>query len=137
MRSGSRKWIIGLTRPSHTLPSGVSPPPRMAESAQRQASTGLLLPNHPSGMNIAVTRPQAMNAAMLGMIMPERKVPNLWTATRAPPPLEVVACDVVVMVVPPGSDAGLAPGGDGVGGRAGRLSGIGGLVGRQGCLGDR
>ena len=36
-------------------------------------------------MNSAVMNPQAMNAAMFGMIMPLRNVPNLWTATRAPP----------------------------------------------------
>ena len=28
-----------------------------------------------------------MKAAMFGMIMPERKVPNFCTATRAPPDL--------------------------------------------------
>src|SRR5690606_39438663 len=129
---------MGPTRPVHTLPSDASPPPRMAESAQRHAATGLSLPNQPLGMNIAVTSPQAMKAAMFGMIMPERKVPNLCTATRVPPARGVaVVVDVVVMVVPPGSDAGLPSGGDGVGGRPGRLSGIGGLIGRQGCLGDR
>ena len=39
---------------------------------------------HPSGMTNAVSRPQAMIAPMLGMIMFERKVPNFWTCTRAP-----------------------------------------------------
>ncbi len=47
-------------------------------------------------MNRAVMNPQAMNAAMFGMIMPLRNVPNLWTATRAPPG-RFVSGDVVVM----------------------------------------
>ena len=33
-------------------------------------------------MKNAVMKPQAMNAAMFGMIMPDRKVPNFWTAIR-------------------------------------------------------
>ncbi len=37
---------------------------------------------HPSGMKNAVTRPQAMIAAMLGMIMFDKKVPNFCTWTR-------------------------------------------------------
>src|SRR4051812_38512471 len=98
MSRGSRKWIIGPTRPSQLVPSGVSPPPSIAEFSHCHAATGLLLPNHPSGMNMAVMSPQAMNAAMLGMIMPDRNVPNLWTATRAPPPRGVVVSDVVVIV---------------------------------------
>src|SRR5690554_2266897 len=48
-------------------------------------------------MKRAVMRPQAMNAAMLGMIMPLRKVPNRCTPTRAPP--RVRGCDSVVMTV--------------------------------------
>src|SRR5690606_6671302 len=48
-------------------------------------------------MNRAVMRPQAMNAAMFGMIMPLRKVPNRCTPTRAPP--RVRGCDSVVMTV--------------------------------------
>ena len=39
---------------------------------------------HPSGMKNAVIRPQAMIAAMFGMIMMDRKVPNFCTWTRAP-----------------------------------------------------
>jgi hypothetical protein len=31
----------------------------------------------PSGINIAVIKPHAMNAAMLGMTIPLRKLPNL------------------------------------------------------------
>jgi hypothetical protein len=34
-------------------------------------------------MKNAVMNPQAMNAAMFGLIMPDRKVPNFCTATRA------------------------------------------------------
>ena len=33
-------------------------------------------------MNSAVISPQAMNAAMFGMIIPDRNVPNFWTAIR-------------------------------------------------------
>jgi hypothetical protein len=36
----------------------------------------------PTGMKNAVTRPHAMMAAMLGMIMFDKKVPNFWTWTR-------------------------------------------------------
>jgi hypothetical protein len=38
-------------------------------------------------------KPQAMNAAMFGMTMPDKNVPNFCTATRAPPIL-------LVLVVP-------------------------------------
>src|SRR3954452_8386573 len=38
----------------------------------------------PDSMKSAVMKPQAMNAAMFGMIIPDRKVPNFWTATLAP-----------------------------------------------------
>ncbi len=37
----------------------------------------------PTGMKNAVIRPHAMIAAMLGMIMFDRNVPNRWTWTRA------------------------------------------------------
>jgi hypothetical protein len=33
-------------------------------------------------MNNAVMKPHAMNAAMFGMIIPDRNVPNFCTATR-------------------------------------------------------
>ena len=35
---------------------------------------------HPVSMKNAVMNPQAMNAAMFGMIIPDRNVPNFWTA---------------------------------------------------------
>ena len=35
-------------------------------------------------MKNAVIKPQAMNAAMFGMIIPDRNVPNFWTAIRVP-----------------------------------------------------
>ena len=54
---------------------------------------------NPAGMKNIVTMPQAMNAAMFGRIMLDRNVPNLWTATRAPPG-RFVSGDVVVIVVP-------------------------------------
>src|SRR4029453_12707598 len=60
--------IIGPTRP----PSACLPNPPIP-------STGV----KPFSMKKAVMNPQAMNAAMFGMIMPERKVPNFCTATRA------------------------------------------------------
>ena len=41
-------------------------------------------------MKNAVMKPQAMNAAMFGMIMPDRNVPNFCTATRAPPDVLLV-----------------------------------------------
>src|SRR5262245_50212517 len=45
---------------------------------------------HPSGMKNAVTRPQAMIAAMFGMIIMDRKVPNFctWTRMLVPEPPE-------------------------------------------------
>ena len=48
----------------------------------------------PVGMKNAVMKPHAMKAAMLGMIMPLRKVPNFCTLTRAP---GRAGADVVVM----------------------------------------
>jgi len=42
-----------------------------------------LLGNGPSAMKSAVMMPQAMNAAMFGITMLERKVPNRCTWTRA------------------------------------------------------
>src|SRR4029450_4496920 len=60
--------IIGPTSP----PSACLPNPPIP-------STGV----KPFSMKNAVMNPQAMNAAMLGMIMPDRKVPNFCTATRA------------------------------------------------------
>ena len=55
---------------------------------------------HPFSMKKAVMRPHAMKAAMFGMIMPERKVPNFWTATRAPPDLLGVVCTSVATSTP-------------------------------------
>ncbi len=37
----------------------------------------------PVGMKRAVIRPHAMNALILGMIMPARYPPNFWTRARA------------------------------------------------------
>jgi hypothetical protein len=51
----------------------------------------------PVGMKKAVMMPHAMNAAMLGMIMPLKKVPKAWTWTLAP--FLVVVSDVVVIRV--------------------------------------
>jgi hypothetical protein len=42
-------------------------------------------------MNNAVMNPQAMNAAMFGMIIPDKNVPNFCTATRAPDVLPTAA----------------------------------------------
>src|SRR5262245_13906281 len=48
----------------------------------------------PTGMKNAVSRPHAMIAAMLGMIMFDRKVPNFWMWTRT----EVRCCRGAVAV---------------------------------------
>ena len=42
------------------------------------------LGHQPTSMNRAVSRPQAISAGMLGMIMLDRNVPNFCTWTRAP-----------------------------------------------------
>src|SRR3954453_18545116 len=62
---------------------------------------------HPSGMKNAVIRPQAMIAAMFGMIIMDRKVPNFCTRTRKlvldpPEVLAVVAIEAIFLplVVP-------------------------------------
>jgi hypothetical protein len=49
-------------------------------------------------MKSIVMKPQAMNAAMLGMIMPDRNVPNRCTPTRARF-APVAGVDAVVMVL--------------------------------------
>jgi hypothetical protein len=41
-------------------------------------------------MKNAVINPQAMNAAMFGIIIPDKNVPNFCTATRALPALPVL-----------------------------------------------
>ena len=65
---------MGPTMPALGLPSASTPkPPSRAIGVQ------------PVSMKNAVMRPQAMKAAMFGMIMPDRNVPNFWTATRVPP----------------------------------------------------
>jgi hypothetical protein len=48
----------------------------------------------PTLMKIAVIRPHAMNAPILGITMFDKKVPNRWTATLAEP---VCAVTSVVM----------------------------------------
>ena len=77
--SGNMNRIIGPTRPMFGAPAASVPKPP-------SPSTGV----QPVSMKNAVMKPQAMNAAMFGMIMPERKVPNFCTATRAPPVLPAV-----------------------------------------------
>src|SRR5215213_11172822 len=72
--SGSMNRIIGPTRPTLGAPAAFVPNPPIP-------STGV----QPVSMKNAVMKPQAMKAAMFGMIMPDRKVPNFCTATRAPP----------------------------------------------------
>src|SRR3954449_2231666 len=49
----------------------------------------------PDSMKSAVMKPQAMNAAMFGMIIPDRKVPNFCTATLAPDCLAGAAVDAL------------------------------------------
>jgi hypothetical protein len=41
--------------------------------------------------------PHAINAGIFGMIMPDRNVPNFWTATRVPP-LAGVEVSTAVMI---------------------------------------
>jgi hypothetical protein len=65
--------IMGPTRPVLGLPASSTPKPPIPPTG-----------NGPFSMNSAVMKPQAMNAAMFGMIIPDRKVPNFWTATLAP-----------------------------------------------------
>src|SRR5918992_1914626 len=80
MSSGSMNRIIGPTRPMLGSPLASSPKPPIPP-------TGV----QPDSMKNAVMKPQAMKAAMFGMIMPDRKVPNFWTATRTLPVLLVLA----------------------------------------------
>src|SRR5215203_4604093 len=77
--NGSMKVIIGPTRPVLGSPAAFVPNLPIP-------STGV----KPFSMKNAVMKPQAMKAAMFGMIMPDRKVPNFCTATRAPPVLLVL-----------------------------------------------
>jgi hypothetical protein len=71
INSGNMNRIIGPTRPTLGSPFSSTPKPPIP-------ATGV----HPDSMKKAVIKPQAMNAAIFGMIMPDRKVPNFWTATR-------------------------------------------------------
>src|SRR5918998_1398138 len=97
MSSGSMYRIIGPTRPVFGSPASLSPkPPR--------PPTGV----HPVSMKNAVMKPQAMKAAMFGMIMPDRKVPNFCTAMRAPELLVAVSAVVTVCLSSPVDDRGHA-----------------------------
>src|SRR5918999_1216823 len=80
MSSGRMNRIIGPTRPMLGSPLASSPKPPIPP-------TGV----QPDSMKNAVMKPQAIKAAMFGMIMPDRKVPNFWTATRVLPVLLVLA----------------------------------------------
>src|SRR5215213_9337402 len=64
MRIGSRKVIIGPTRVA-----------------------AFSFGSQPVSMNIAVIRPQAMNAAMFGMTIDARKAPTRCTVALAPVPV--------------------------------------------------
>ena len=70
------KVIIGPTRPTLGSPAAFVPNPP-------SPSTGI----QPVSMKNAVMNPHAINAAMFGMIIPDKNVPNRCTATRAPPDL--------------------------------------------------
>src|SRR3954453_12189506 len=70
---GSMKGIMGPPRPTLGAPASSTPKPP-------SPGTGV----QPVWMKNAVMKPQAMNAAMFGMIIPDRKVPNFCTATLAP-----------------------------------------------------
>src|SRR5215207_5578901 len=101
------------------------------------SSASVSLGVKPAGMKNIVTMPQAMKAAMFGRIMLDRNVPNLWTATRAPPG-RFVSADVVVMVMPLWwSRRGRPRRGDlGCGGLC-RLLCFGRSLSGQGCPGER
>jgi hypothetical protein len=58
-------------------------------------------------MNNAVMKPQAMNAAMFGMIIPDRNVPNFCTATRAPDCPAGAAVDALTGFPPMGVGAAM------------------------------
>src|SRR3954454_23509002 len=73
MSSGSMNRIIGPTRPTFGTPSAPLPKPPMPPTGKG-----------PFSMKRAVMKPQAMKAAMFGMIIPERKVPTFCTAILAP-----------------------------------------------------
>ena len=126
MSSGSMYVIIGLTRPMFSSPALSRPKPPMP-------ATGV----QPVSMKNAVMRPQAMNAAMLGMIIPDRNVPNFCTPTRVRdvPPDAVVAGAVTAAGLSGdvrgsvgGARAGLGPAG---GVRGGRQDGEGRLRARS------
>src|SRR5690242_8411679 len=62
---------IGPTNPGFGSPASSTPNPPITA-----------IGNGPFSMNRAVIKPHAMNAAIFGMIIPDRNVPNFWTATR-------------------------------------------------------
>ena len=64
---------IGPTSPGLATPSASIPNPPITS-----------IGNGPFSMNRAVIKPHAMNAAMFGMIIPDRNVPNFCTAIRVP-----------------------------------------------------
>src|SRR5688500_14811516 len=86
--------IIGPTRPVFGSPASLTPNPPTPPTG-----------NGPFSMKSAVMKPQAMKAAMFGMIIPERNVPNFWTATLAPDPRAGAVVDALTGV-PPGGDHG-------------------------------
>src|SRR5829696_988876 len=64
--------------------------------------------SQPVSMNIAVIRPQAMKAAMLGITIDARKAPTRCTVALAPVPFTagVYALMVTLLAVPAGRGAG-------------------------------
>ena len=83
--------IIGPTRPVYGSPSAFSPNPPSGPKGVKPAS-----------MKNAVISPQAMNAPMLGMIIPERNVPKRCTCARAAvdrPPAGAVVSEVVAVAM--------------------------------------
>src|SRR5512132_3456436 len=85
---------IGPTRP----PSACLPNPPIP-------STGV----KPFSMKNAVINPQALNAAMFGMIMPDKNVPNFCTATRTLFALLTGTSAFTAILVPPCRAANTPP----------------------------
>ena len=81
------KVIIGPTSPVFGSPAAFVPNPPIP-------STGV----NPFSIKNAVINPHAINAAMFGIIIPDKNVPNFCTATRAPPDLLTPASAFTAML---------------------------------------
>ena len=89
IRIGSMYRTIGPTRPGFGSPASSTPNPPITA-----------IGNGPFSMNNAVMKPHAMNAAIFGMIIPDRNVPNFCTATRLLLVLLAGAASVLIFLIP-------------------------------------